>query len=330
MDAVFVPTVRPVFPVKCAGPTDKVAIVGFAYTTRDLAPYDDPSYEIWGLNEEYIIGSLQTKDGLPRWDRWFQMHQRWDFTRLNNGQDPQHFEWLQAQRPESEGGFPIYMQARWDDIPASVPLDLDKLIAYSMGGPIGEEGYYTNSIAIMIAQAVLWGFKRIELYGVEMASGTEWAYQKPCTEYHVGLARAHGAKVIFPETCQITKAKIYGWEVGRMISRIEFEIRQNALAAEEQAAIARLNVALARKAELRRELLEKGEDPLKSEKHTEYAMEEMKAFAAANAISGAKQEADYWISILDQRFLPGAGPDDMPIAGLRRVSATPSVPVDPN
>jgi hypothetical protein len=222
------------------------------------------------------------------------------------------------------------MQARWDDIPASVPLDLDKLIEYSMGGPKGDDGYYTNSIAVMLAQAVLWGFKHIELYGVEMASGTEWAYQRPCTEYHVGMARARGVKVIFPETCHIARAKLYGWEVGRMIGRQEMEQRLGALGREEQAAISRLNMALGKKAELRKKLVDTGENPLTSPEYSEYAAEEMKAFAQANALSGAKQEAERWLQVLDQRFLPGQDPESMPIGGLRRVPAKRPQEPDPN
>jgi hypothetical protein len=323
MEKEIVPPVEAVHPVRAQGPTDKVAIVGFAETTRHLAPYDDPSYEIWGLNEEYIIGSLQTSDGLPRWDRWFQLHQRWDFSRLNNGADPQHFEWLQAQRPLSEGGFPIYMQARWDDIPASVPLDLDKLIEYSMGGVDGKKGYYTNTISILIAQAVLWGFKRIEVYGVEMTSGTEWAYQRPCTEYHIALARARGVEVIFPEICRITEGKLYGWEVGRMLDRMEIEMRLNALKQKEAETVAVLNKALGNKINIRKQLLDAGEDPMKSREYMAAAFEEQNAFAQAQVISGARQEEEHWIAILDNRYQPGQGPDDLPIGGMYRVQTSP-------
>ena len=115
-----------------------------------------------------------------------------------------------------------------------------------------------------------------------------------------------------------------------MISRTEMELRLMSLIKEENAAISRLNMALARKSELRKELLEKGEDPLKSIEYSEYAQKEMQAFAQANALSGAKQEAEHWINVLDQRFGPGGGPDELPIGGLSRVPAQPTVQVDPN
>src|SRR5574342_383368 len=44
-----------------------VAIVGFADSCRELAPFDDPAWEVWGLNHlaRYI----------PRAERWFEIHE---------------------------------------------------------------------------------------------------------------------------------------------------------------------------------------------------------------------------------------------------------------
>ena len=48
-------------------PHKKVAIVGFA-DTRNQAPYNDPTFEIWGLNDLH--------SHIPRYDRWFDIHTR--------------------------------------------------------------------------------------------------------------------------------------------------------------------------------------------------------------------------------------------------------------
>src|SRR3989337_3939853 len=58
--------------------TDKVAIVAFSKTTRHFAPFDDPTWEIWGLNEEYRFQWMR------RWDRWFQIPPYLDFMRQGN------------------------------------------------------------------------------------------------------------------------------------------------------------------------------------------------------------------------------------------------------
>lgn len=79
---------------------EKVALVGFSLKTRHMAPFDDPEYEIWGLNEEYnwfpknVNGVFTMESWLKRYDRWFQMHPRDDFMRKNNTNDRNHPLWL--------------------------------------------------------------------------------------------------------------------------------------------------------------------------------------------------------------------------------------------
>lgn len=48
--------------------TRKIAILGKAPSSQGLAPYNDPSWEIWILN---TIGYLKES---PRWDRQFELH----------------------------------------------------------------------------------------------------------------------------------------------------------------------------------------------------------------------------------------------------------------
>src|SRR5512147_2410648 len=75
---------------------DKVALVGFAPTTRDQIPWDDPSYEIWTVNEAGNT-SIPAFQWVKRFDRLFQMHPRWDFSRKNNTNDPNHYHWLRNE-----------------------------------------------------------------------------------------------------------------------------------------------------------------------------------------------------------------------------------------
>jgi len=324
------------FPVKCgvAKPT-KVAIVGFAQTSNHLAPYDDPEYEIWGINEEYVLETLQTSDGRPRWDRWFQLHKRWDFTRNNNANDPKHFEWLKLQRAVEEGGFPIYMQEHWDDIPASVPFPLDDVCRYSRGGRDGNDGYFTNTISYLLAFAA-WsntpegkayfgrdeGFKRVEIYGVEMASGTEWEYQRPNLEYHIGMARAHGVEVILPEVCRIAQGRLYAWEVSRMINRQELEFRLGALKKAEADEGARLNVAVGEKGMLIKKVRSSKSGKANKKQNAQMAElnhKEHVHFATANALGGARQEVERLINIIDNRLRPGETMETLPFSNIAKI-----------
>ena len=58
-------------------PRDKVAIVGFAPSSMtDVRPYfDDPHFEIWGINQLYIAFPMMAKKA----SRWFQLHQRTEY-----------------------------------------------------------------------------------------------------------------------------------------------------------------------------------------------------------------------------------------------------------
>lgn len=212
---------------------DRVAIVGFAGTSRHLAPYDDKSVEIWGLNEAH------RQPWMRRITRWFQIHQRWDFTKQSNESYREHWEWLQQEHP-----FPIYMLEKHNDIPSSVRFPLEDIIAKFLPnvrrGWNWEESiineYFTSSFAWMCSMALYEGFKRIEVYGFEMATDTEYRYQKGSTEFWLGVAAGLGVEVLLTKDCQLLQGKIYGRDVSRMINRQRLEFLQGRFKGELKAA----------------------------------------------------------------------------------------------
>lgn len=186
-----------------------VAIVGFAATSREMAPYNKPGVDIWGLNEAYKYPWFKSeKPGA-----WFQLHPKWDFMRKNNRNDPKHWEWLQEEHP-----FPIFMFDRFLDVPASVRYPIEDAISkFGM--------YLTSSISYMIAAAILYEYQRIEIYGVEMSSDSEYYYQKPGAEYLLGFARGMGIEIGLPENCGLLRGNLYGYEDLRAADRTYFSQR---------------------------------------------------------------------------------------------------------
>ena len=177
-------------PVQEAPRKKKVAILGFTESWK-LAPFDDPEYEIWGLNELYLF--------IPRWTRWFEIHKREVYEADKNRTDD-HLGKLRQMT------VPIYMHQHWDDIPMSVSYPLDTIIQNF--GP-----YLTNSISYMIALAILEGFEEIGIYGVDMAHDTEYGSQRPSCEYFVGIATGRGIKVIIPDQADLMKSLfLYGYQ----------------------------------------------------------------------------------------------------------------------
>lgn len=172
-----------------ARPYKKVAIVGFADTRMD-APYKDPSWEIWGLNDLH--------SSIPRYDRWFDIHTRENIDEdVRLGRTPGDKCGLGGLKPLN---VPIYMQDKYADIPNSIKFPLQEII-----DKFGN--YFTNSISYMTALAIYEGYNEISIYGVDMAVGSEYVDQRPSCEYFIGLARGAGIKVYIPPASDLCKAR---------------------------------------------------------------------------------------------------------------------------
>lgn len=160
----------------------KVAIVGFTDHREQAFLLPREEWEVWGLNE------LHRQHDPALFDRWFEVHNRKDLDT-----DAQHIEAL------SKFDIPVYMQDSYPDIPASVPFPRDAIIKH-----FGVD-YFTSSIAWEIAYAVMLGAEAIHVYGVDMAQDTEYAEQRPCCEFWMGIAKGRGIEVYVPPTSDLTK-----------------------------------------------------------------------------------------------------------------------------
>lgn len=73
--------------------------------------------------------------------------------------------------------------------------------------------YFTNSISYMIAYAVYKGYKKIELYGVDMSARDEYINQRGSVMYWIGFARAKGIDVYIASGID-KPFFLYGYEPG--------------------------------------------------------------------------------------------------------------------
>lgn len=155
----------------------KVALLGFAESYK-LAPFDDPTVEIWGLNELHKY--------VTRWDRWFEVHDGDTLgiskRDLSEGEEKRHLEWLSKDYGPNR---PIYMQPQFcgGRFPNAVPWPLDEMSRFFKRGR-----YFTSSIAMMLGTAIRDGYTWIGLFGIDLASDIEYQDQRPCAEYYVGVA----------------------------------------------------------------------------------------------------------------------------------------------
>ena len=167
----------------------KMAIVGFAASSKDLAPFDDPTWEIVGMNQLYRH--------IPRADRWFEIHHNWN-EHVVEGTD--HQKWL------SESPIPVYMVERVPGIHNSVRFPIERVMD-------GHIDYFTSSVAFMLALAIQEGFTEIALYGIDLIVGDEYFYQKPCAEFWIGVAHGKGVTITLPKTTALCKQTYrYGYQ----------------------------------------------------------------------------------------------------------------------
>lgn len=214
---------------------DKVAIVGFAKPHRDLAPFNDPEWEVWGVNDAWTW--------LPKGaaTRWFDMHSpdiyEWGFRRSAG-----HLDFLKAFEGQ------VYFHERRDDVPNSVAYPLDDVVR-NIGTP-----YLTSSIAYMQGLALLLGFREIGIWGVDMGHDSEYADQRPCCELLLGVALARGVTVTIPEQSPLMKGPLYGrgylTERGERISHGQLERRFDLLRQREQQLIGACDQVLASREQL--------------------------------------------------------------------------------
>jgi hypothetical protein len=176
-------------------PVPTVYIVGFAPSWSDT-PWDDPEAHYWGMNALHKIADDK------RWNAWFQLHDI-DATHPNDKQE--HLAWLASQE------FPVWM---WQEQITKYPLP--NAVPYPREVVVAEYGrYFTNTVSWMIVMAIMQGFKKIGIYGVDMAQDSEYAQQRPSCEYFIGIARGLGIEVELPRTSDLLKNPfLYGYEDG--------------------------------------------------------------------------------------------------------------------
>ena len=169
----------------------KVAIVGTAMTFKD-APYGDPSWELWGLNDHW--------NNMPRATRWFEAnYDAASVTPVSHKKEITRLDWLKLCP------IPVYMEEHYPDVPMSVRYPYDEINAWVAEIDPNGVNYFTNSVSYMIALAIYEGFDVIHLYGVDMAVGSEFEAQRPSCEFWLGLAKGRGIKLYIPGQSDLLK-----------------------------------------------------------------------------------------------------------------------------
>lgn len=191
------PSDTPPEPVEIKKP-EKVAIIGTAPSSRLLAPFGDPSWQIWACSP----GNMNT---LPRVDRWFEIHVTLHWPE-NQSYGRPYLDWLKVLSQK----IPVYAQPMY----ANPQGELPHAIVYPKEQMVKEFGpyFFTSSFSWMIALAMHEGAKEIALFGVDMASRDEYILQRPGAYKFFEEAIRRGIKIGAPYESDILQPPpLYGF-----------------------------------------------------------------------------------------------------------------------
>lgn len=162
----------------------KVAIVCGSPSSEFLAPYADPSWEIW------VLGNRADRHLNKRVTRIFEIHNN-----LSEHKDPGAYAaWLLSHK------LPLI-------VGECFPGQGGEVFPYAAVEQLYGSLYLTSSPAYMIAYAILKGATEIGLYGVDLSiSDHEYFWQRPCAEAWIGFAKGRGIKVTIPDVSHVGKS----------------------------------------------------------------------------------------------------------------------------
>ena len=190
---------------------DTVIIIGSHPGTRDQYDWSRNDGDVWVFNEAV---KTETNSGFAPEDKVagvFQLHKPVIWKNPNNRNDKNHYKWLQ------ETTIPVFMQDESPEVPASVKYPLDEITSTLT------DKLLTSSVAQAMVLAAYLGYKRVEIYGVEMETNTEYATQRPGVAFWAGYLMGLGIEV--DAHWKIFDTLIYGFDGDVTFDKSEIENR---------------------------------------------------------------------------------------------------------
>lgn len=260
---------------------DTIAIIGSHPETRERFDYERTDCDVWLFNEAFAQAwSKQRADAV------FQLHAPVIFRNPGNRNDKNHYELLKSGNTPT-----IYMQDKFDDVPMSERYPLDEICQKLLDG-LRMNGkpnrYFTSSVAFAIAMGIYQGYKRIEIYGVEMETDTEYRYQRDGVTFWVGYALGRGIEVDIT-TKQILMAPLYGYEGDVRLPYEEFVNRIEVLTENAKLALEQYKRSKEDTDKALDEFLAQGKAP-ESEKVIEVIRNQVRMANQYGVADGARQE----------------------------------------
>lgn len=256
-----------------------MALYGFAPISRD-GVWQSQADEVWSIVWAY-------KYKLPRLDRILEIHPVWMQAKSQKTEyikAREHWDWMKKNET-----IPVYMTVQHPDVPMCVRYPLEGV--QSLLPSARRKSVFTSSFDFLMGLAVYEGFERIEAYGFEMGSDTEYRYQREGASYWIGYCDAHGIELVLPGNTALLSKRLYGYEGGSMIYRQDLERMREIRQTQKRDAFARIAYLEGQAKAFREagdtEKLAQAEQDLEAQ--TRLAL----------VISGALQECEYYLKEID-------------------------------
>lgn len=171
---------------------NKIALIGSAPSSVQLAPYKDLDWQIWGCSPGAIVH-------VPRADLWFEMHAMNDVNRPCR--DPIYVERV------NKLGCPVMMvEERPDIFPKAMRYPVEEML--EAFGP----WCWGSTISHMFALAIYHRPEVIQLYGIDMSANEEYSLQRPTLHMLIDKAQDRGIEVQTPmESDLLRPTPMYGY-----------------------------------------------------------------------------------------------------------------------
>lgn len=184
--------------------------------------------EIWMFNEAPHV-LINGKTIYPTPDILFQLHHEAIWKNPKNRNDEKYYSWLKSGNTP-----PIYMQNKYPDVPKSKNYPLKEVLALIKNVSMVIEGkektfkYFSSSPEYALALAAYlnkkgYGYKRIEVWGIELERESEYFYQRTGFAFWCGYLAALGVNLVLANS--IFDAPMYGYEGDMPISSEFFKNR---------------------------------------------------------------------------------------------------------
>ena len=198
---------------------ENICLLGFTDHRRLALELPHDEWALVGLNELYRYMPVE------RFDLWMELHPWADLDAEKPDEIPppwpKHVDVLRqgftGHEPMAKGfPLPVYLLKHRADTPMGTAYP--KQAVEDDIGPWGE--YKTSTPAWMMGLAIAAGFQKIHVYGVDMATDTEYANQRPCCEFLLGVAVGRGIEVHLPNESDLLHSfGQYAWGGGDLITR---------------------------------------------------------------------------------------------------------------